>query len=90
MSFTALETKVLAALIESAGGNGDDFGFTDDARDAVKTKAQLAGVIASLVKKGTIVVHEPERVNGTVITQFTWPEDDRGTRIIPDLTGTKK
>jgi hypothetical protein len=80
MSFTALEKAVLAKLIESARGNGHDFGFIEDARGVCPQVNQLSGVVASLVKKGVIIVHDFE--NGW--TQFTWP-GEYGRPIIPTL-----
>lgn len=71
---THLEKEVLKKLIISADGNGNDFGFIEDAR-GVCGKAQLSGVVASLVKKQIIVVHEPVRPcdqPGVEWTQFTW------------------
>ena len=67
-SLTRLEAQVMKALILSSHGNGHDFGLIEDARGVVGP-SQLGGVVASLVKKGLIVVHEP--YNGW--TQFTWP-----------------
>jgi hypothetical protein len=58
----------MTALIVSAQGNGHDFGLIEDARGVVGP-SQLGGVVASLVKKGLIVVHDT--YNGW--TQFTWP-----------------
>lgn len=66
MKLTKNETAVLKLLIESSAGNGHDFGFTHDARSAVPLASQLAGVVASLVKKGFIVV-DP---SGDCATQF--------------------
>jgi hypothetical protein len=74
MAFTALEKKVLAKLFWSAEGNGHDFGFIEDARGVCDNKAQLAGVISSLVKKGIIRVWEQENPD-IKVTQFTWEDD---------------
>jgi hypothetical protein len=85
--YTALETAVLRMLITSAESNGNDFGLTEDARPACSSKKQLGGVIASLVKKGVIIVHGTE--NGW--TQFTWPEvPGTGERIVATLETTTK
>lgn len=82
-AFTLMERKVLHALTESAYGNGNDFGFIEDAFGSV-APSQLGGVVSSLVKKGVIEVHE--KINNTW-TQFTWPKDDAGEHIIPSLEG---
>jgi hypothetical protein len=69
---TALERKVLTALYASAEGNGHDFGFVEDARKCVGTPRQLAGVVASLVKKNLITVAETMNLGYGAFTQFTW------------------
>lgn len=85
-NYTVLEMAVLVKLIASARGNGHDFGFVEDARGVCDSKKQLGGVVASLVKKGVIIVEHPVRVNGEEVTQFTWPESPDGQRLIPSLT----
>lgn len=77
-TLTALERKVLAVLLVSSAGNGHDFGFIEDAREAVDSPRQLGGVIASLVKKEVIRTYDP--VNGW--TQFTFRD---GHEAIPAL-----
>lgn len=75
LSLTSLESVVLAALFESAKGNGHDFGFIEDARKAVKRARQLSGAVASLTKKGVLKSHEsvqPGEPGTEPVTQFTW------------------
>jgi len=69
-TFTTLELAVLKLLFVSSDGNGHDFGFIEDARPAVERKAQLAGVISSLVQKGVINVYDPVRGESGMFTQF--------------------
>lgn len=84
MKLTALETAVLDALYKGAAKNGHDFGFTDAARSVVPTARALAGVVASLVKKGLIEVHEEH----AGFVQFTWTdatESDPGGHVAAEL-----
>lgn len=77
---TEMERKVLKALYESAmKATGGEFGFIEEARGVVGVD-QLAGVVASLVKKDIINVYPPERTNGVgpVYTQFTFKGEDGG------------
>ena len=84
MDFTATEIAVLKALFESAEGNGHDFGFIEDARSAVKSKASLGGIVASLSKKKLITIHEPVTTDSGTWTQFTWvPEVSEVSKLIP-------
>ena len=46
------EMEVLRALAYAAEDNGDDFGFTDEARVAGLSKHQIAGYISALKAKG--------------------------------------
>ena len=92
MKLTGLELKVLRALYESAEGNGQDFGFIEDARKSVGKANQLSGVIASLVKKGLIEVHgsvNPGDKPEDELTQFTWVGDSsesyENAQIIRDI-----
>lgn len=73
MKLTSLERKVLVALFESSKGNGHDFGFIEDARGVVGSD-QLGGIVASLVKKRILVVHEPYRGDPAqeMMTQFVF------------------
>lgn len=83
---TLLEATVLRVLIKSAAGNGDDFGFIEDARDAVNPK-QLGGVVSSLVKKGVINVHEAVTTDSGRWTQFTWPvEEEQRAAYVAKVT----
>jgi len=68
IKLTSNEKKVLAALIKSSEGNGHDFGFIEDARDAVGPKS-LAGVVSSLVKKKILISHEPIKTDSGWWTQ---------------------
>lgn len=68
--FTALEVEVLKALVSSSDGNGHDFGFIEDARDAVPTKRALGGVVSSLVQKKIIQVYDTENHGSGPFTQF--------------------
>ena len=77
--FTALEAKALLALLNSAEGNGHDFGFIEDLRGVIEAP-QIGGVVSSLVKKGVIVVHEAERTDSGLWTQFTWPPEEQARR----------
>ena len=77
MKLTTMEHTVLSALFDSSKGNGHDFGFVEECRSAVERPTQLAGVMASLVKKGIITIHEAVVTNqGTAYqqrwTQTTW------------------
>lgn len=74
MNLTPLETKVLRALYESSKGNGHDFGFIEDAREAVSSKNQLGGVVASLVKKGLFDVYDAVRTDSGLWTQFVFKD----------------
>lgn len=75
IKLTKGEKQVLAALYESASGNGHDFGFTEDARAVVKSPRELAGFVSQLVQKGLIDVWPTERIGDNLVTQFTWPSD---------------
>lgn len=88
-TLTKLEREVLKVLIDSASGNGDDFGFIEDAQPARAVghgfkapcgKEQLGGVVASLVKKGVIVVHAPVTTDSGTWTQFTWPCEEENRK----------
>ena len=79
IKFTAFEKKVLAGLI--AGYNGD-FGFTEDGRSAVDSKAQLAGVVSSLVQKDIIIVDE--NYNDGLFTFVGINDDDDYGRLMRD------
>jgi hypothetical protein len=82
--FTSSELIVLAALFESARGNGHDFGFIEDARPVVKSKASLGGIVASLSKKNVITIHEPVTTDSGTWTQFTWDmEVSEVSKLIP-------
>jgi hypothetical protein len=59
ISLSALEISVLKAMLVSNDNNGGDFGFIEDCRKAVESKASLGGVVASLSKKKIIAVYEP-------------------------------
>jgi hypothetical protein len=72
IALTALEMSVLKAMRVSAAGNGDDFGFIEDCRSAVASKASLGGVVSSLSKKGLIQVWEAVTTDSGTWTQFTW------------------
>lgn len=72
VKLTTLERAVLSALFESSKGNGHDFGFVEECRKAVPTANQLAGVIASLSKKGIITVYDAIKTDSGVWTQTTW------------------
>ncbi len=61
------------ALIDSAAGNGNDFGIVEDARKACAAK-ELGGVVASLVKKKVLWVADKENN----FTQFVWNCEVRG------------
>jgi hypothetical protein len=71
---TELETKALQVLFDSADGNGHDFGFIDDLIESrIMGRDQVAGVVASLAKKGIIFNWGEEKVNwNQTYTQFTW------------------
>ncbi len=71
---TQLETKALEVLFDSASGNGHDFGFIDDLIESrIMGRNQVAGVVASLAKKGIIFNWGEENANwGSTYTQFTW------------------
>jgi len=64
-----MEWKVLRELFSSSDGNGHDFGFTDDVRCV--TPKQSSGYISSLSKKGYIITYGAERVNSSIVYQFT-------------------
>lgn len=68
-SLTPLEREVLQNLYESADGNGQDFGFTED--HGINPK-QARGVLSSLIKKGIIEVHEAITNCTGTWHQFTW------------------
>ena len=70
-SITELERAVLSALWESSDGNGHDFGLVEDCRAACEPQ-QLGGVIASLSKKGFIIVHEVVTTQSGRWTQTQW------------------
>lgn len=73
MKLTHLEKQVLKELFKSAEGNGHDFGFTEDARNAVSSPRQLSGVISSLTKKKILSVYEPATNDeGVTYCQFYW------------------
>ena len=72
MKLTKLEQTVFLVLFNSAEGNGHDFGFIEDARKSVKEAKQLGGVVASLIKKKLIEVHDPVTTDSGTYTQFTW------------------
>ena len=73
VNITPLEKRVLAALFESADGNGHAFGFMEDCREAVDTPRELAGAMSSLVKKGIVEVHhDPFTMQQCGVTQITW------------------
>ena len=69
ITLTPLESQVLEELFCSASGNGHDFGFIEDAGIDPK---QARGVVASLAKKGIIMIHEPITNESGTFTQFTW------------------
>jgi len=77
VQLTELETKAMRVLFESADGNGHDFGFIEDLIDArIMGRAQVGGVVASLVQKG-VIFHWGTETNtecwgGGSYTQFTW------------------
>ncbi len=73
--FTSSELTVLKALFASADGNGHDFGYIEDARPVVKSKASLGGIVASLSKKKVISIYEPITTDSGTYTQFTWEMD---------------
>jgi hypothetical protein len=83
---TELETKALRVLFDSADGNGHDFGFIDDLIEAkVMGRDQVAGVVASLAKKGIIYNWGEEKVNWNAsYTQFTWGKLFGEDQIYPD------
>ena len=72
VKLTEMETKVLKALFESSKGNGHDFGLVQECRKAVERADQLAGVMASLVKKGLVIVHGDVTTDSGNWTQTTW------------------
>jgi hypothetical protein len=65
---TALELAVLASMFQDASGNGHDFGIVENVRGIVAPR-QLGAIVASLVKKDIVTVHD-KTPNGW--TQFTW------------------
>ena len=69
MKFTKLEQALLPKLFKASAACGHDFGIMEECRGAVPVQA-LAGVVASLVKKGVIEVHPTHRYTGHPITQF--------------------
>jgi len=72
LDFTSSELAVLKVLFASADGNGHDFGFIEDARSAVKSKASLGGIVASLAKKKVICIEDAVTTDSGTWTQFTW------------------
>ena len=82
MKLTPLELKVLVAFHKSSAGNGHDFGFTDDGAKVVDTPRQLAGVVASLVKKNLIEVYAPVTTDSGTWTQFTFNDLDEVEKIL--------
>jgi hypothetical protein len=72
-NLTTFETQVLAELKESSNGNGHDFGFIEDVKDLKRAR----GVIASLVKKGWIDVHDAVTTDSGRWTQFTFTDEAR-------------
>ncbi len=82
--FTSTEIAVLKALFQSAEDNGHDFGFIEDARSVVKSKASLGGIVSSLVKKKIIIVHDAVTTDSGTWTQFTWVKDEvEVAKILP-------
>jgi len=75
MVMTALETTVLAAMVQNAlDAAGGDFGFMDeiDYKALGLTAQQFGGVVTSLQTKGLVNVDQPYKVNGEYwVTQFT-------------------
>ena len=83
VQLTELETKALRIFFDSASGNGHDFGFIEDLIDArIMGRAQVGGVVASLVQKGVIFHCGTEtNTNGWGVgsyTQFTWDRERFG------------
>jgi len=70
MKLTPLEIAVLKAMLASSRKNGHDFGIVEDCRSAVSKPSQLGGVVASLSKKGIIMVCEPVTTDTGTYTQF--------------------
>jgi hypothetical protein len=72
VKLTEMEKKVLKALFNSSEGNGHDFGLVQECRKAVEQPKQLAGIMASLVKKGLIIVHGDVTTDSGNWMQTTW------------------
>lgn len=89
-NFTKLEMSVLKKLFESSAGNDHDFGFIEDARKSVANKTQLSGVVASLIKKNLIVVHDAVKNDSGRWTQFTFKNVDEINGIINPTTNNQQ
>jgi len=68
--FTNMELEVVMNFFRDAEGNGHDFGFTD--AHGIGDNKVARGVIASLVKKKIIDVHESFTNESGTWRQFTW------------------
>ena len=86
--FTKLEISALKDLWASSQGNGHDFGFTNELPSI--PKASRGGVIASLIEKGVIFIHETLRVNkqGEQISQFGFTFE--GTELFEDFDNSSE
>jgi len=51
VSLTDLEIQALKSFLVSSGGNGHDFGFTDEIEISGKSKQAVGGVVSSLIQK---------------------------------------
>jgi hypothetical protein len=75
-TLTALEEQVLNDLLDSACGNGYDFGFVEDVSCVPMKVAR--GVLSSLVQKDIIGIWESQPDHGSgVWTQVTFNHLDR-------------
>lgn len=77
LGMTERERAIWELCLDSADGQGNDFGFTEDVVEASDEPARVVGAyLTVLSNKGLLRVHEPERANGTgpVYTQFDFPD----------------
>ena len=81
ITLTANELAVLKVLRVSSAGNGDDFGYIEDARKVLPNPASLGGVIGSLSKKGLFDLYESVTYSSGTWTQFVFRDID----LVEDL-----